>query len=119
MTAVVPIASLPPLTSPRGVIPGRYLLEGRCYGLEHLSLVVGETAPGKGIALHRHEYEELFIVHAGEGTYIVGDDVVQAGPGDVVIIPSGVPHRFINNGSEALHHTAVHSSGTFAFDYQD
>ena len=49
MQTVVSIADLPPLEGPRGVIPGRFLLEGHRFGLDHLTLVLGETAPGRGI----------------------------------------------------------------------
>ena len=117
MRPVVSIAELPPLEGARGVVPGRFLLEGHRFGLDHLTLVLGETAPGRGIPLHRHAYEELSIVHGGRGTYTVGDRVVEAGPGDVVLIPSGVPHRFVTNADETLYHTAVHSTGTFALEY--
>jgi mannose-6-phosphate isomerase-like protein (cupin superfamily) len=119
MQTVVSIADLPPLEGPKGVVPGRFLLEGSHFGLDHLTLVMGETAPGAGIPLHRHTYEELFIVHGGRGTYTVGAEIVEAGRGDVVLIPSSVPHRFINNGRDTLYHTAVHSMGTFALEYLD
>jgi mannose-6-phosphate isomerase-like protein (cupin superfamily) len=69
--------------------------------------------------LHQHAYEELFIVHAGRGTYTVGTETVEAGPGDVVLIPSGVPHRFVNRGQEPLVHTAVHATGTLDLAYLD
>ena len=117
MRTVVSIADLPPLEGLRGVVPGRFLLEGSRFGLDHLTLVMGETAPGQGAPLHRHSYEELFIVHGGRGTYTVGEGIVEAGPGEVVLIPSGVPHRFVNNGRETLYHTAVHSTGTFELEY--
>jgi mannose-6-phosphate isomerase-like protein (cupin superfamily) len=117
MQTVVSIADLPPLQGPRGVVPGRFLLEGYRFGLDHLTLVLGETAPGQGIPLHRHTYEELFIVHSGRGTYTVGEAIVEAGAGEVVLIPSGVPHRFVNNGPETLYHTAVHSTGKFELEY--
>jgi len=119
MPAIVPTHDLPPLVGPRGAIPGRHLLEGRQFGLAHLSLILGETAPGQGIALHSHEYEEVIIVHAGTGTYTVGDATIEASAGDVVVIPSYVPHRFVNLAQEPLQHTAVHSSGTFELQYQD
>ena len=114
-----PVVSMPtcPRCRARGPFPGRILLEGFCFGLDHLTLVLGETAPKGYIPLHRHAYEELFIVHGGRGTYTVGDATVEAGPGDVVLIPSGVPHRFVNNGRETLYHTAVHATGTFELEY--
>ena len=70
-----------------GAVPGRFLLEGSRCGLDHLTLVLGETAPGGALPLHRHTYEELFIVHGGRGTYTVGEVTVEAGPGDVVSHP--------------------------------
>lgn len=118
MPPVVSTTTLPPLGGPRGIIPGRQLLEGIRFGLEHLSLIFGETAAGQGIALHSHDYEEVIIVHSGTGTYTVGDITVEAGPGDVVIIPSRVSHCFVNNTDEPLHHTAIHSSGTFVLQYR-
>ena len=117
MQAVVSIDDLPQLEGARGVVPGRFLLEGSRFGLDHLTLVLGETAPGGAIPLHRHTYEELFIVHGGRGTYTVGEATVEAGPGDVVLIPSGVEHRFVHDGPETLYHTAVHSKGTFELEY--
>ena len=43
--------------------------------------------------LHVHEREdELFIVLEGEHVYTVGDQEFEAGPGDVVFGPRGVPH---------------------------
>lgn len=116
---MISVADLPTLEGPSGAVPGRFLLEGSRFGLDHLTLVLGETAPGGTIPLHRHAYEELFIVHGGRGTYTVGDATVEAGPGDVVLVPSGVSHRFVNNGPETLYHTAVHAAGTFELEYQE
>jgi quercetin dioxygenase-like cupin family protein len=116
---VVSMTDLPPLTGTRGARPGRYLLEGSRFGLNNLTLIMGETAPGKGIPSHRHTYEELFIVHGGRGTYTVGDTTVEAGAGDVVLVPSGVPHGFANNAQETLYHTAVHAMGAFVVEYVD
>ncbi len=114
---VVPVADLPPLAPPgRGPLPGRHLLEGRAVGLAHLTLTLGASPPGQGTRLHRHDAEELIIVHAGRGTYTVGETTVEAGPGEVVIIPSGVPHRFVNHTQEPLVHTGVFASGSFALE---
>jgi mannose-6-phosphate isomerase-like protein (cupin superfamily) len=93
------------------------LLEGSRFGLDHLTLVLGETAAGGAIPRHRHTYEALFIVHGGRGAYTVGEVIVEAGPDDVVLIPSGVAHRFVNDGPETLYHTAVYAKGTFELEY--
>jgi quercetin dioxygenase-like cupin family protein len=107
---VVSIVTLPEL------LPGRHLLEGQDFGLGHLTLVLGESPPGQVAPLHRHDYEEIFIIHAGRGTYTLGETTVEAGPGEVVIIPANVPHRFANHGEESLHHSAVHATGTFVME---
>ena len=78
----------------------RHLFEGAAFGLAHLTVVAGESHPGQGVPLNRHDCEELIVVHAGRGTYTVGDTTTQAGTGEVVVIPSGVPHRWVNHTQE-------------------
>jgi len=79
-------------------------------------VVVGESHPGQGVPLHRHDCEELIIVHTGRGTYTVGDATVEVGAGEVVVIPSGVPHRWVNHTQEPLIHTAVFPTDRFALE---
>ena len=117
---VVPFTDLPLLVSPSlGPIPGRHLFEGGAFGLAHLTLILGESCPGLGVPLHRHDCEELIIVHAGRGTYTVGDATVEAGAGEVVVIPTGVPHRWVNHTQEPLVHTAVFPTDRFALEEID
>ena len=97
-------------------MPGRHLLEGRAFGLAHLTLTLGESLPGHGTRLHRHDAEELIIVHAGRGTYTVGAVTIEAGAGEVVVIPAGVPHRWINHTQDPLVHTGVFSTNSFALE---
>jgi quercetin dioxygenase-like cupin family protein len=58
--------------------------------------------PGGAVPLaHVHpEQTETFAVHAGRMRFRVGLRTVEAGPGDVVAIPPGVPHSFANAGDE-------------------
>jgi quercetin dioxygenase-like cupin family protein len=93
------------------------MLEGSRFGLDHLTIVVGISPPGQQIPLHRHDYEEIFIVHQGTGTYTVGDQTYEVQEGEVVLIPSGIPHAFSNRSEVPLHHTAIHSSGTFELEW--
>ena len=108
MQTVVSTADLPPLTGRRGVIPGRFLLEGGRFGLDRLTLVLGQTASGKGVCLHRPAYEELFIVHGGRGACT--PSVRRSWRPDPAMASSSrpaVPHRFVNHAGETLSHTAV------------
>jgi mannose-6-phosphate isomerase-like protein (cupin superfamily) len=77
----------------------------------------GEVQPGAAVALHRHSYEELFIIQQGRASFTIGETVVEAQAGDIVVIPAGVPHRFRNTGAEPLVQTAVHAAGAIAIEW--
>ena len=86
----------------------RYL-EGARYGLA-TSIYRSEVAPGSGSLTHSHPYTEYFIVHEGQGRYVVGDEEFDAQPGDVIIVPPGARHSFTNVGTGALRLTAIHEA---------
>src|ERR1700744_474350 len=61
-------------------------------GLTVVELTIG---PGRMVPLHvHHREEETFLVTAGQLTFEIGETVVEAGPGDLVVGPRDVPHRF-------------------------
>jgi mannose-6-phosphate isomerase-like protein (cupin superfamily) len=82
-----------------------------------LSIILVDAGPGNGPRLHRHDYEEVFVVQQGTVTFTVGDVQLEAHPGDVAVVPAGVPHGFVNSGSEQLRMTAVHHSPEFVTDW--
>ncbi len=92
-------------------------LEGADHGGVGASLIVVDAAPGRGPALHRHDYPELFVVHEGQATFIAGDDEVTVRAGDIVIVPAGVPHRFFNSGDGPLRQVDVHVSPRFVTEW--
>ncbi len=56
--------------------------------------------PGGGPPPHIHRREdETFYLIEGEIEFLLGEDLVLAGPGDFVNIPRGMVHRFRNIGS--------------------
>jgi quercetin dioxygenase-like cupin family protein len=69
-----------------------------------LAVVEHELAPrALGAPMHIHEREdEISHVLAGRLGAQVGDTVVEAGPGDTVVKPRGVPHAFWNPGDEPV-----------------
>jgi mannose-6-phosphate isomerase-like protein (cupin superfamily) len=80
-----------------------------------LTLIHNEAmAPGDGPALHRHPYEEVFLILEGEATFTVGDETIVARSGDFLVAPPGVPHAFKNTGSGVLRSVDVHASPEFA-----
>ena len=70
-------------------------------GHEHGSQVcffLSHHRPNTGPSLHRHAYEEIFIVQEGDVLFTLGDETIEAGPGDIVIVPPGTPHKFLSRG---------------------
>jgi mannose-6-phosphate isomerase-like protein (cupin superfamily) len=88
----------------RADLPGlgnRFLMrggetEGRFALIEH-------TIPPRTLAapmhVHRNEDEFSFVLAGRMGAQI-GDEVVEAGPGELVRKPRGIPHAFWNPGDE-------------------
>ena len=62
-------------------------------GLAVVELTMG---PGRMAPLHvHHNEEETFVVLEGSLTVHLGDQPILAGPGDIVVGPRDVPHRFV------------------------
>src|SRR5919109_837921 len=79
----------------------RFMIDGERSG-GGFSLVEHPIAPRTLAApLHRHANEDEYsYVLEGRVGVQLGDDVLEAGPGDLVFKPRGVPHAFWNAGDE-------------------
>lgn len=95
------------------------LVNGMDYGLGAVSLMFGEVAPGGRVPLHRHDYDEVFVVTSGQGEWTIGAMTVNATVGDVVVVPAGVAHTFANSGNEPLRQIAVHAAAAVAMEWLD
>lgn len=73
-------------------------------------LTYGTDILGAGPRLHVHPYDETFIVIEGQVRFFVGDAIVDASAGDVVLGPAGVPHKFKNLGPGRLQTVDIHHS---------
>lgn len=59
--------------------------------------------PGFAPPLHRHRLEdEAFYVLSGRARFLCADEQIDAGPGDFVLLPVGVPHAFVVGAEEPL-----------------
>jgi mannose-6-phosphate isomerase-like protein (cupin superfamily) len=92
----------------------RYL-EGAKHGLA-TSVYSSEIVPGSGPLPHTHPYAEVFVLHEGQGRFVVGATTFDAEAGDVVIVPAGVVHSFTNPGAGMLRQTAIHEAPVHAMD---
>jgi quercetin dioxygenase-like cupin family protein len=61
-----------------------------------LTLLETVNAPGFGPPLHLHRETEIFRVLEGRYLFQVDDRRFEAGEGDVVSIPGGAAHAFVN-----------------------
>ncbi len=82
-----------------------------------VSFIVADAPQGSGPKLHRHPYEEVFIVQEGRATFTAGDEVIEARAGQVVVVPAGVPHKFVNSGSGRLRQVDIHASERFITEW--
>jgi quercetin dioxygenase-like cupin family protein len=72
-----------------------------------------DMAPGDGPRLHRHPYEEVFVVLEGNAEFTAGDERVSATAGESIVVPPDTPHLFVNTGTGRLRLVAVHVSPAF------
>lgn len=106
-------ASRARLFDPAGEGPWRGSVPGLDLGGPVTVLAYGTDEIGVGPRLHVHPYDETFVVIAGRGRFFVGDAVIDAAAGDVVLGPAAVPHRFENLGPGRLQTIDIHHSPTW------
>ena len=84
--------------------------------------LVEQTIPSRALAAprhtHEHEHEYSFVLAGRLGAQI-GDEVVEAGPGDLVLKPRGIPHAYWNPGDEETHLLEIISPASFEQYFAD
>ncbi len=60
----------------------------------HGSLELGLYAPRGQDPQTPHEQDEVYVVIQGQGTFVVGEERHEFGPGDALFVPAGAVHRF-------------------------
>lgn len=89
------------------VLPGEqvaYRVHGKDVNNEY-SVFDLRMAPNKGngpIAIH-HKADEIFRILEGEARFHVDGKEFNASAGDVLVVPRGTPHAFLNIGDSHLH----------------
>jgi mannose-6-phosphate isomerase-like protein (cupin superfamily) len=81
--------------------------DGHAHGAG-VSFFITRNQPGTGPGLHRHPYEETFIIQEGEARFTVGEETIEARAGEIVIAPAGTPHEFVNIGQTPLRQVNIH-----------
>src|SRR5579864_2777963 len=82
--------------------------EGYLHGDAEVSFILVDMQPGEGVRLHKHPYQEIFIIQEGTATFTVGTATLEALAGQVVIGPANTPHKFVNSGEGRLRQMDIH-----------
>jgi quercetin dioxygenase-like cupin family protein len=82
--------------------------EGYLHDAVNVSFFLSDSPPGSGPKLHTHPYEEVFIVQTGQLTFTVGERTIEARGGQIVTVPAGTPHKFVNSGTSNAMHVDIH-----------
>lgn len=98
------------LFDPAGEEPWRGSVEGLALGGAVTVLTYGTDTVGAGPRLHVHPYDETFVVVEGRARFVVGETAIEAGAGEIVFGPAGVPHKFENLGPGRLQTIDIHHS---------
>ena len=94
-----------------GIVRDGVNLDGADHGAA-VSLIFDHSEPGQGPRLHRHPYDETWVVEEGTVTFQAGEEHFQASAGDVVVVPPGAPHKFTNDGPGRSRMVCIHASPT-------
>ena len=78
----------------------RYTLVGETGEPTAFHLRYFEIGVGGYSSLEKHRYVHAVVVLCGQGKVIVGHEVFDVAPFDLVYVPSLLPHQFVNIGSE-------------------
>jgi mannose-6-phosphate isomerase-like protein (cupin superfamily) len=90
---------------------------GDDHGGVAVTFLAVDAGPGQGPSLHRHPYDEVLIILEGEATLDDGDETRQVSAGDIVVIPAGQPHGFVNSGDGRLRQIDIHASSSFSTEW--
>ncbi|HEU5349901.1 MAG TPA: cupin domain-containing protein [Ktedonobacterales bacterium] len=96
---------------------GNYEFEGYLHGDSSVSFIWVDQPPGHGPRLHKHPYEEIFILLEGRGRYTVGTETLEATAGQIIVVPPNTPHKFINSGEGQLRQIDIHASKQFITEW--
>lgn len=78
------------------------LLAHKELGSEHITNGITRFEPGARIALHYHNCDESVVVIEGDAIAEIDGDRHPMKRFDATFVPSGVPHRFVNESDRPM-----------------
>ena len=108
---IIRIDELPPSNIAREFV-------GNDHGGVGICAIFVDAPPGRGPSLHRHPYVEILITQEGQATLLLGDEQREVGPGEIVVVPAGQWHGFVNSGDGPLRQIDLHLSPRFETEWR-
>ena len=108
---IIRIDELPPSNIAREFV-------GNDHGGVGICAIFVDAPPGRGPSLHRHPYVEILITQEGHATLLLGDEQREVGPGEIVVVPAGQWHGFVNSGDGPLRQIDLHLSPRFETEWR-
>jgi mannose-6-phosphate isomerase-like protein (cupin superfamily) len=85
-----------------GQVSHLLLTQGQ-FGSRHLSVTWVECQPNSQQDMHSHPaQEQVYVIVAGQGQMLVGDEKREVAIGTLVFVPPATPHAIRNTGAEPL-----------------
>ena len=72
------------------------------------SFFIHASPPGHRPGPHPPPVAEVFVVHEGSGSFLAGEDTIEASGGSVVVVPPGEVHGFTASPGSPLRMTCLH-----------
>jgi quercetin dioxygenase-like cupin family protein len=92
---------------------------GRDHGGVPVSFFIQASPTGHGPGPHRHPYAEVFVLHEGSGSFLAGDETIDASGGSVVVVPAGELHGFTASSDGPLRMTCIHTHDHMITEWMD
>jgi len=64
----------------------------RVFSGKNSMMVMNELMPSAKPALHHHPHEQLTQIIKGTCRFVIGNESLDMGPGDLILIPPNIPH---------------------------
>lgn len=112
---IVKRSSLPAVRSGEQILAR--IFEGAENGGVGVSAFLVDAPAGTGPALHRHPYEEVFVLMDGKALFEAGEEEFEATPEDVLVLPSGLAHKFTALGPGPARMVNIHVHRTVVTEW--
>ena len=91
---------------------------GRDHGGVPVSFFIQASEAGHGPGPHRHPYAEVFVLHEGSGSFLAGEETIEASGGSVVVVPPNELHGFTATSAGPLRMTCIHTNAEMITEWE-